>query len=153
MAHGDVLITHNDALKSAKTSKESTVIASARTLKQMTSPQVKQADLSNTDPWLTHDPRRQPSAKASQPMVTPAQLANMQSTIEQNLRNTIAIPEDVPMAPAQEARAAALEDQVKQLTSNVTQLTGSFNTLNTQQHQLGSQVQKLKTHMDSQHAA
>ena len=76
----------------------------------------------------------------------------MQSTIEQNLRNTIAIPEDVPMAPAQEARAAALEDQVKQLTSNVTQLTGSFNTLNTQQHQLGSQVQKLKTHMDSPHA-
>eukprot|EP00435_Cladocopium_sp_Y103_P076071 s49_g75.t1 len=123
MMHGDVLISHNDALKDAKNHQESTVIASARTLRQMTSKPSRTFDKTGTDPWLMSDPWQTPS-KPAPPVVTPAQLATMQPNIEQNLRQAIQVPEDASMTEAHESRVAALEDQVKQLTTNVSQLTG-----------------------------
>ena len=75
----------------------------------------------------------------------------MQNAIEQNLRETLTPPEDAMM---DDARVTALEEQVKQLTTSVGQLTGNMHTLhNQQQQQLGTQVQKMKMHMESQHAS
>ena len=75
----------------------------------------------------------------------------MQNAIEQNLRETLTPPEDAMM---DDARVTALEEQVKQLTTSVGQLTGNMHTLhNQQQQQLGTQVQKMKMHMDSQRAS
>eukprot|EP00435_Cladocopium_sp_Y103_P039416 s683_g10.t1 len=128
------------------------VVASARTLRHMNAQPSRTFDKTGTDPWLQQDPWQSP-AKPVPPALTSAQLASMQHTIEQNIRSSIQVPEDAAMSTAQDTRVSALEDQVKQLTTSVTQLTGNFNTLNTQQHQLGGQVQKLKTHMDSQHAS
>ena len=81
------------------------------------------------------------------------QLAKIQSNIEKHICETLPMPEDAVMDSATEGRVVALEEQVKQLTTSVGQLTGSVNTINSQQHQLGSRVQKMKTHMDNQHAS
>ena len=118
MAHGDVLISHKDPLKAAKTNKESSVIASTKTLKQMATPMKKVVDQGNTDPWLnlTNDPWAQAPTKAPTQALTSAQIAQMQSTIEQNIRDTLAPMEDAAMDGATDSRVSALEEQVKQLT-------------------------------------
>jgi chaperonin cofactor prefoldin len=152
MAHGDVLISHNDAIKAAKTSIASSVIASTKTLKQLTAGPKKQTEGNTADPWLIHDPWA-PYAKAPAPSLSNAQLAQMQTSIEQNIRESMTVPEDATMDAAADARVTALEDQVKQLTANVGQLTGTVNTINHQQHQLGTQVQKMKSHIDTQNAS
>ena len=77
----------------------------------------------------------------------------MQSTIEQNIRDTLAPMEDAAMDGATDSRVSALEEQVKQLTTSVGQLTGNMHTLHNQQQQLGTQVHKMQTHMDNQHAS
>lgn len=155
MAHGDVLISHKDPLKAAKTNKESSVIASTKTLKQMATPMKKVVDQSTTDPWLnvTNDPWAQAPTKAPTQALTSAQIAQMQSTIEQNIRDTLAPMEDAAMDGATDSRVSALEEQVKQLTTSVGQLTGNMHTLHNQQQQLGTQVHKMQTHMDNQHAS
>jgi hypothetical protein len=155
MAHGDVLISHKDPLKAAKTNKESSVIASTKTLKQMATPMKKVVDQSTTDPWLnvTNDPWAQAPTKAPTQALTSAQIAQMQSTIEQNIRDTLAPMEDAAMDGATDSRVSALEEQVKQLTTSVGQLTGNMHTLHNQQQQLGTQVHKMQTHMDHQHAS
>ena len=104
------------------------------------------------DPWLIHDPWA-PYVKAPAPSLSNAQLAQMQTSIEQNIRESMTVPEDATMDAAADARVTALEDQVKQLTANVGQLTGTVNTINHQQHQLGTQVQKMKSHIDTQNAS
>ena len=152
MAHGDVLISHNDAIKAAKTSIASSVIASTKTLKQLTVGPKKQTEGNTVDPWLIHDPWAS-YAKAPTPSLSNAQLAQMQTSIEQNIREAMTLPEDATMDAVADARVTALEDQVKQLTANVGQLTGTVNTINHQQHQLGTQVQKMKSHIDTQNAS
>eukprot|EP00435_Cladocopium_sp_Y103_P063073 s181_g24.t1 len=155
MDHGDVLISHNDTIKDAKTTKDSSIIASAKTLRHMTAP-VKKSDGPSIDPWLTDDPWAPKPSKPVAPAVTASQLAQIQSNIEQNLRDSlpaIAPSEDAIMHGPQASRVDALEEQVKQLTNSVGHLNGSFNTINNQQHQLGAQVQKMQKQMDSQHAS
>lgn len=153
MAYGDVLISHNDAIKAAKTHKESSVIASTKTLKQMTAKPKPATEGPQVDPWLTNDPWAPMQSKVPPPSVSSAQLAQMQSNSEQHIQESITMPEDAAMDQATQSRVAALEEQVKQLTTSVGQLTGNVNTIHTQQHQLGNQVRKMKTHMDNQHAS
>eukprot|EP00435_Cladocopium_sp_Y103_P030903 s2207_g7.t1 len=155
MDHGDVLISHNDTIKDAKTTKDSSIIASAKTLRHMTAP-AKKPDGPSIDPWLTDDPWAPKPSKPVAPAVTASQLAQIQSNIEQNLRDSLpalAPSEDAIMLGPQASRVEALEEQVKQLTTSVGHLNGSFNTINNQQHQLGAQVQKIQKQMDSQHAS
>eukprot|EP00435_Cladocopium_sp_Y103_P039949 s1234_g10.t2 len=114
MDHGDVLVSHNDPIKAAKT------------LKQLTMP-AKKAEQSTADPWLTHDPWSHATLKPSPASLTQVQLAQMQNTIEQNLREHLVSSEDASMDSANDSRVAALEDQVKQLATSVGLVLGTFN--------------------------
>eukprot|EP00435_Cladocopium_sp_Y103_P032065 s432_g8.t1 len=153
MDHGDVLISHNDTIKDAKTSRESSVIASAKTLRHMTGPAKRPPSDNAEDPWLLDDPWASSPIKQAPMTLSNAQMAQMQSNIEQSIRESLPIPEDSVMESVHESRVATLEEQVKQLTTSVSQLTGSVSTINNQQHQLGSQVQKVQKQIDSQHAS
>eukprot|EP00435_Cladocopium_sp_Y103_P075686 s4_g62.t1 len=152
MMHGDVLITHNDAIRDAKTAKESSVIASSKTLRQMTSVPSKVTTDAQVD-WVFMSDPWAPKPQKVQPVLSQSQMAQMQSNIEQNLRGLLPSSDDTPMERAYDGRIQSLEDQVKQLSSSMTQLTGNVSTIHTQQHQLGAQVQKMKTQMDTQHAS
>ena len=65
-----------------------------------------------------------PSPPKAASSLSQVQIAQMQHTIEQNLRETLKHSEDATMEGSNDHRVTVLEDQVKQLTASVGQLTG-----------------------------
>ena len=152
LAHGDVLISRVPQ-KEAPVRPSHGVVASTRTLKQLTGGDDISADV-KSDPWLHQDPWAQAAKPARPTPIAKDQIEALTQQVTDKVLAAVGAPEDVSMHPDHETRVAKLEEQVKSLTTNFSQFHGSVTTFQAQQQQhntqVGSQITAIKTQVESQ---
>ena len=120
LAHGDVLITPEDAPVSSKAVKGPPVVASDKTLQSLAKPPVQwqsEAKKGMPDPWKHHDPwSHTPARELSNGQVATIQ-ASLEAAIDRKLQDKAST--DDGMGDDMEHRVQFLEQQVNQLTQNV----------------------------------
>ncbi len=146
MQHGDVLISPETSVQT--THAKPSVIASAKTiqsLKEASKPAMQRKE----DPWLHKDPWQAYSSGSSSKEVSVASMqAQLESTIDKKIRESIPPQADCVMTDATDSRIVQLEHQVQQLTGSLQ----SFEQRQTAHNQtVYAQVQKMDQKMQDQH--
>ena len=150
LAHGDVLITPEDAAPTSIVEQPMPVLASSKTIQSLRQPNQK-AVAKPEDPWLHHDPWQKSTSgstkEASVHQITAVQ-ARLEAIVEQKIRDHIP---DTEMGNVQEdkseARVVALEQQLHSLSANFQ----TFQQQQSSQHQMVQhQVQALDAKVEAQ---
>ena len=143
LAHGDVLIVKMDPHE-PKGAAVGQAEASMSTCKAVANNAAAQ------DPWA-EAAARLPSNSAA--LLSPAQLSNLESTLEQRILKKMQMGEqDADMTPSVEPRIAALEKQVEQIQQGQQQMVQQHKQLESRVDHFGqqfdAQTSKLQSHLE-----
>ena len=148
MKHGDILIAKQEDQKETALPATGHIIASKKTISTLKQPQ---SDMP-IDPWLQADPwqapqtGRKPTATPTMPIVTPGQLAALESRLEQKIHASASETKEDTMQVEQTSRIEALEMQVNTLTQSFSTFQGHQAKIN---QQIASQLQGFEGRIDS----